>query len=64
MSMTIGEWLTLILACGAAILGLFLAASNNQGAIYTIGLGLFIAAVAYALFFLKRHFDSLDQARH
>lgn len=61
--MSVGEWLVLVLACGAAILGLFLAASNTEGAIYNIGLGLFAAAVAYAFLFIKRHFDRIDQTR-
>ncbi len=61
--MSIGEWLVLVLACAVAIVGLFLAASDNEGTIYKIGLALFVAAVGYALLFIKRHFDRIDQSR-
>lgn len=59
--MTLGEWLVLALACGAAIAGLLLAASNPEGATYGMGLGLFGAAVIYAGVFIKRHFDRSEQ---
>jgi hypothetical protein len=61
---SIGEWLVLALACAAGIVGLLLAASDRGGTAYTIGIILFVAAVAYTFVFIKRHFDRLDQMRH
>lgn len=59
------EWLVLALACGAGIVGLLLAASGGgEGTTYTLGLGLFVAAVIYAFHFIKRYFDRVDQTRH
>ena len=63
--MSNGEWLVLALACGAGIVGLLIAASGGgEGTTYTVGLGLFVAAVIYAFHFVKRYFDRVDQARH
>ena len=62
--MTTGEWLVLALACGAAVVGLLLAASNPEGATYGMGLGLFAAAVIYTGAFIKRHFDRTEASRH
>jgi hypothetical protein len=59
-----GEWLVLALACCAAIAGLLLAASGGEGTTYTLGLGLFVAAVIYAFHSIKRYFDRIDQTRH
>jgi 1,4-dihydroxy-2-naphthoate octaprenyltransferase len=58
------EWLVLALACAAGIVGLLFAASDSGGPAFTIGVGLFIAAVVYTFVFIKRHFDRLDQMRH
>ena len=62
--MTNGEWLVLVLACAAGVMGLLLAASESGGATDIIGLGLFAVAVVYAFVFIKRHFDRLEQSRH
>ena len=62
--MSIGEWVVLAIACGVAIVGLLVAASQGECATYGIGLALFAAAVVYVFVFLKRHFDRIDQARH
>jgi hypothetical protein len=64
VDVSIGEWLVLALACGAAVVGLLLAAAQDGGASYPIGLALFVAAVAYAFVFIKRHFDRIDRAPH
>jgi membrane protein implicated in regulation of membrane protease activity len=56
-----GEWLVLVLACGVAIVGLLLAASNPQGASYWAGLALFVAAVIYAGLVIKRYFDRVER---
>jgi membrane protein implicated in regulation of membrane protease activity len=62
--MAIGEWFVLALACAAGVIGLLLAASNDGGGTYHIGLGLFIVAVVYAFVFIKRHFDRIDRTPH
>jgi hypothetical protein len=62
--MSIGEWIVLAIACGVGISGLLLAASQGEGATYSMGLLMFGAAVVYAFYFLKRHFDRIDQAPH
>jgi hypothetical protein len=60
-----GNWLMLAVGCAAAIVGLLLAAdSQDNGAAYALGLGLFVVAVVYAFAFIKRHFDRIDQSRH
>jgi hypothetical protein len=59
------EWFVLALTCAAGIVGLLLAASDsNGGAIYHIGLGLFVVAIVYLFVFIKRHFDRLEAMRH
>jgi len=62
--MPIDQWLILALTCGAAIVGLFIAASNNVASTYGIGLALFVVAVGYAFYLIKRYFDRTDQMRH
>ena len=62
--MSIGEWVVLAIACVLGIVGLLLASSQGEGAIYGIGLVIFVAAIIYVFSFLKRHFDRIDQARH
>ena len=62
--MSIGQWTVLALAILVGIAGLLLAASQNEGATYGIGLALFAVAVVYVFACLKRHFDRIDQARH
>ena len=52
----------LVLSCGAAIVGLLVAASDGQGTTYTIGVMLFVAAVIYAFYLVRRYFDRADQA--
>jgi hypothetical protein len=61
---SLGEWLVLALACAVGTAGLFLAASQSGGTTYTIGLALFIGAVAYVFRLVKRHFDRIDAMRH
>ena len=61
--MTNGEWLVLVLACAVGVIGLLLAASDSGGTTFTLGLGLFVAAVVYAFVFIKRHFDRHEAAR-
>ena len=63
--MSNGNWLMLAVGCAAATVGLLLAAeSRDNGAAYALGLGLFVVAVVYAVAFIKRHFDRIDQSRH
>jgi FtsH-binding integral membrane protein len=58
--MSIGQFFVLALTGVAGIAGLFLAAEPDGGAIGTIGLAVFAAAVIYAFAIIKRHFDRLD----
>jgi hypothetical protein len=58
---TIGEWVVLVLACGAGIAGLLLAASGSGETVYVLGLALFIGAIAYAGLFIKCRFDRLER---
>jgi hypothetical protein len=60
---SLGEWLVMVLACGAGIAGLLLASSGEEVTTYALGLVLFAGAVIYVGLFIKRHFDRLDQAR-
>jgi hypothetical protein len=64
VDLSIGEWLVLALACAAGVVGLLFAASDSGGTAFTIGIGLFVAAVVYTFVSIKRHFDRLDQMRH
>ncbi|MEJ0020924.1 MAG: hypothetical protein WDN25_31125 [Acetobacteraceae bacterium] len=59
--MAIGEWLVLLLSCGAAVVGLLLAASEGGDTTFVLGFGLFAVAVIYTSVFVKRHFDRLDR---
>jgi hypothetical protein len=61
MEMSLGEWLSLVAAVGVGIVGLLLASSGDDGTTYTIGLGLFVAAVIYAFAQVKRYFDRVDR---
>jgi hypothetical protein len=63
VAVALWQWFVLALACAAGIVGLLLAASDKGEATYNIGVGLFVAAVAYAFVFIKRHFDRLDLPR-
>jgi hypothetical protein len=62
--MTLTQWLLLLIACLAAILGLFLAANSGGGMLYGLGLLGFVAAVVYAFALVKRYFDQIDAGRH
>lgn len=61
--MSNGEWLMLVLACGVAIAGLLLAASNPQGTSYWFGLALFVIAVIYSGLVIKRYFDRIEREK-
>ena len=62
--MPLDQWLVLALTCAVAIVGLLIAASGGTGTGYGLGLILFAAAVIYAFYLVKRHFDRIDQLRH
>lgn len=62
--MSNNEWLVLALACGVAIVGLLLAASNPQGTSYWVGLALFVAAIIYSGLIIKRYFDRIERQGH
>jgi membrane protein implicated in regulation of membrane protease activity len=64
VDVSLGEWLALVLSCGAAIVGLLVAASDGMGTTYTIGVMLFVAGVIYAFYLVKRYFDRTGQTTH
>jgi hypothetical protein len=47
----------------ASIVGLFIAASGSDGNPYAIGMGLFVAGLAYAFLLIKQYFDRIDGIR-
>ncbi|HEY7578860.1 MAG TPA: hypothetical protein VH855_14795 [Acetobacteraceae bacterium] len=55
------EWLAIAVACGAAIGGLLLAASNAQGPAYCAGFALFFAAIICSALVIKRYFDRAER---
>jgi membrane protein implicated in regulation of membrane protease activity len=59
-----GEWLSLVVACGVAIVGLLVAAANRLGTGYWLGLAIFVAAVIYSALAIKRYFDRIERQRH
>jgi len=62
--MSLDQWFVLALTCVAAVVGLLVAAGGGTGTSYGLGLVLFAAAVVYAFYLVKRHFDRIDQMRH
>jgi hypothetical protein len=64
MMMPLTQWLLLLLTSLVGIIGLFIASGAGGGTAYGIGLLVFAAAVVYAFFLLKRHFDCIDAERH
>jgi hypothetical protein len=53
-------WLILAITILVAIGGLFLA--DAGGGVYGLGLALFVVAVVFAFWFIKRFFDRVDAA--
>ena len=55
---------------GSAVVGLiglgalFVAANADDGGLYHGGLLIFVLAVVYLFWQIKRHMDALDRARH
>lgn len=58
--MEMNEWLMLLVAVVIGLAGLFWAASVPQGTVSGFGLAIFVAAIGYAMFVVKRHFDRID----
>jgi membrane protein implicated in regulation of membrane protease activity len=56
------DWVILIVAVVVAIGGLFMA--HAGGGVYGLGLALFVVAVVFAFWFVKRFFDRMDAGRH
>ncbi len=59
--MTMSDWAPIVLAILVAIGGLVLAAAG--GRVYLPGLALFVLAVVFGFWSLKRHFDRIDATR-
>lgn len=62
--MPLKQWLLLLGACLVGLGGLFVAAGAGEGAMYGIGLLVFVAAVLCAFALVKCYFDHLDAERH
>lgn len=60
MTMSLREWLMLLLAILVGLGGLFYASAPDAGAAYGIGLVVFGVAVIYGFMVVKRHFDEAD----
>ncbi len=58
--MEMNEWLMLLAAVVVGIGALFVAASAEAGTVTGLGLAVFIAAVGYAIFVVKRYFDRIE----
>jgi hypothetical protein len=61
---TVQQWFILLVTCGVAIVGLFIAAGAEQGTMYGLGLLLFAAAIVCAFRQVKQYFDRVDQMHH
>jgi membrane protein implicated in regulation of membrane protease activity len=62
MEMDLIEWVILAVGILLAIAGLFIA--DAGGGVYGLGLAIFVVAVVFVLWLIKRHFDRADAARH
>lgn len=60
--MELHEWMLLAMAAIVAVQALFM--MGNPGSAYWLGLFIFPAAVAYAFWRIKQHFDRLAGSRH
>lgn len=60
--MTSQDWLVLIVAAAVVLLSLILISA--AGEVYGLGIALFIVAVVFAFYWIKRVFDRIDAARH
>ena len=58
--MEMNEWLMLLAAVVVGVGALFVAASANGTTTTGLGLAVFIAAVGYAIYVVKRHFDRME----
>jgi hypothetical protein len=58
--MEMNEWLMLLLAVAVGLAALFWAAASPQGTTSGFGLAIFVAAVGYAIYVVKRHFDRTE----
>ncbi|MDE2005997.1 MAG: hypothetical protein KGI51_05465 [Rhodospirillales bacterium] len=62
MNVTCKEWTVLLAASVVALLALLLISA--AGEVYGLGIALFVAAVGFALYWIRRIFDRIDAARH
>ncbi len=58
--MELNEWLMLLAAVVVGIGALFVAASAEGGTMTGLGLAVFIAAIGYAIYVIKRYFDRIE----
>ncbi len=62
MEMDLVEWVIVAIGIVVTIAGLFIA--DAGGGVYGLGLAIFVVGVGFVLWFIKRHFDRSDAARH
>lgn len=58
--MELNDWLMLLVAVVVGVAALFVAASSPGGTMAGFGLAIFVAAAAYAIYVIKRHFDRAE----
>jgi FtsH-binding integral membrane protein len=58
--MELNEWLMLLAAVVVGIAALFVAASAEGGTVTGLGLAVFVAAIGYAIYVIKRYFDRVE----
>ncbi len=56
------DWLTLLGAAIVAVIALVLI--STAGEVYGLGIALFLVAVGFGFYWIKRVFDRIDAGRH
>ena len=62
--MILANWVMLVVSAIIGILALFLAADSVDPTTYDIGLFVFVLAVAFIFFLIKRNFDQMERRSH
>jgi uncharacterized membrane protein YfcA len=58
------NWVILIVSAIIGILALFVAAGATDPTAYDVGLFVFVLAIAFIFFLIKRSFDAAEQRPH
>lgn len=56
----LGMWIVGVISALIAFVGLALASGAHDGSMYTMGLVIFAAAVAFVFWLIKRYFDEQE----